>query len=408
VFSARDAYVRDVAELVTATFAARTAKARHAATPLAGRSGGGGGGGGGGGVGVSSDSSSDDDASEEAKGVDEPSRVAAAGSGGRLTVVDALVVAGQAGLKHKLVASPHLAKPLARRVAKVLDVQYGGARGVRDAVALAQDVLRATDLARETRALAALFGHLSRDTGLAAVGAQEVAAAIDAGVASTVLLAARAPFVHLRLRHRDAGLERSLVLHASSAALAWPRARAEGAPAVSFEQWADDVEGEALEAATSFAAAAAAAGDGTPTPTGAGAGVGTGTGAGTLNGGAGLSLAPAARLWGGGDSGCWQVLHALPLRQWLAAASPAAGASVVHVRGGSASASQLQAGLGGVAAVLRYPVALAEAAEELAGGAAAENDAAADSEDDDDEDEEDWSDDEGGAFDDSDADSLFG
>lgn len=100
-------------------------------------------------------------------------------------IVDKIVIAGSAGFKRELELDTRLA-PL---VVAVVDVAYGGAQGLREALTKAGPALLAADQAAELEQLRRFFAQLDKGTERHFYGPRELLSALERGAVHTLLLA---------------------------------------------------------------------------------------------------------------------------------------------------------------------------------------------------------------------------
>ncbi len=109
-------------------------------------------------------------------------------SGDAKPIVRGLVVAGAANLKSALVDANALDQRLRAIIVAVLDVSYGGASGLREAIALAGPTLRSSELTKEVELVRGFFNQVARDTGRTCYGLRESFEALELGAVEQLLV----------------------------------------------------------------------------------------------------------------------------------------------------------------------------------------------------------------------------
>jgi len=107
------------------------------------------------------------------------------------------VVAGCADLKNELVEA--LDQRLAKIVACVVDVQYGGQPGFQQAIKLTEDRLADIKFVREQKAVSKLFEYIAKN-GKYCIGFQDTMYALEAGTVETLLIWDQLPHMRTELK----------------------------------------------------------------------------------------------------------------------------------------------------------------------------------------------------------------
>ncbi|KAJ7188939.1 peptide chain release factor eRF1/aRF1 [Mycena filopes] len=102
--------------------------------------------------------------------------------------VKGLVLAGSAELKNELAGSELLDARLRNKVAKVVDVSYGGESGFNQAIDLAADALADVRFVQEKKIIQGYFTEISRDTGRYCYGVTDTLTALELGAVETLIL----------------------------------------------------------------------------------------------------------------------------------------------------------------------------------------------------------------------------
>jgi len=126
-----------------------------------------------------------------------------------LPYVVGLIVAGCADLKQELVEC--LDQRLAKIVACVVDVQYGGHAGFQQAVKQTEDKLSELKYIREQKAVSKLFEYIAKN-GRYSIGIQDTMFALESGTVETLLLWDQLPHVRSELVSRVTSKKR-IVYH---------------------------------------------------------------------------------------------------------------------------------------------------------------------------------------------------
>ena len=127
--------------------------------------------------------------------------------------VDRLVVSGPGPTKEAFLKDDHLEYRLRGKVVGVLDTSYAGSEGVREAFALAGDLLKGVRLADERRLVETLLSKVGGP--LAAYGLDDVMSSIRDRSAETVLVAddPTHPIDHLGLLCSEHGIRLEVISH---------------------------------------------------------------------------------------------------------------------------------------------------------------------------------------------------
>lgn len=107
-------------------------------------------------------------------------------TGDRVTI-SGLILAGSADFKHDLSQSSMLDARLSSKVMKIVDINHGGERGLKEAIGLASDVLTNVKLISEKMILSTFFEQLALDTGKVAYGVEQTMKALDLAAVDTIM-----------------------------------------------------------------------------------------------------------------------------------------------------------------------------------------------------------------------------
>lgn len=99
-----------------------------------------------------------------------------------------IIVGGPGPAKHEFLKGDYLHYELKDRILGVFDIGYSGEEGVYELAKRAGDVMRDVRYVREREALDELLYHVSRDTGLAVYGEDEVRKALSMGAVAKLLV----------------------------------------------------------------------------------------------------------------------------------------------------------------------------------------------------------------------------
>lgn len=102
--------------------------------------------------------------------------------------VHGLVLAGSADFKSELHQSDMLDQRLKAKVAKVVDVGYGGENGLNQAIEQSEEVLQNIKLVAEKKAIKAFFEEVMSGSGKVCFGAEETMSCIEMGCVETLLV----------------------------------------------------------------------------------------------------------------------------------------------------------------------------------------------------------------------------
>ena len=103
------------------------------------------------------------------------------------TNVKGIVLAGSADLKTVLGQSNLFARELKEIIVATVDVSYGGAAGLNEAIEAAKDVLGSLRLVKEKELLKRYFDEIASDSGLVCFGAEDTMAALEMGAVKTLI-----------------------------------------------------------------------------------------------------------------------------------------------------------------------------------------------------------------------------
>lgn len=99
-----------------------------------------------------------------------------------------IIIGGPGPSKQEFAEGDYLHYELKSKIIAILDTGYGGEPGIYELLERAKDVLKDTQLLKEKQAVNEFLYHLSRDTGLAVYGEEEVRSALVAGAVEKLLL----------------------------------------------------------------------------------------------------------------------------------------------------------------------------------------------------------------------------
>jgi len=99
-----------------------------------------------------------------------------------------IIVGGPGPAKHEFLKGDYLHYELRDKVLGVFDIGYSGEEGIYELAKRARDVIKDVRYVREQEALDELLYHISRDTGLAIYGEQEVRRALELGAVDKLLI----------------------------------------------------------------------------------------------------------------------------------------------------------------------------------------------------------------------------
>jgi len=122
--------------------------------------------------------------------------------------VAGLVVGGCADLKNELVEA--LDQRLAKIVACVVDVQYGGQAGFQQAIKLTEDRLSDMKFVREQKAVSKLFEYIAKD-GKYCIGFQDTMYALEAGTVDSLLVWDKLEHMRSELKSTSTSAKKSRV-----------------------------------------------------------------------------------------------------------------------------------------------------------------------------------------------------
>ncbi len=102
--------------------------------------------------------------------------------------IKGILVGGPGKSKEEFIEKSGLTNELKQKIIAVKDLGYTGDFGLQELLDKCDDVLAKEEVMHEKRLMHQFFEHLSKDTGLAAYGQEEVLRAIKMGAADTVLI----------------------------------------------------------------------------------------------------------------------------------------------------------------------------------------------------------------------------
>ncbi|VVU95340.1 eRF1 domain 2 [seawater metagenome] len=102
--------------------------------------------------------------------------------------VKGLILAGSAELKVELSESQHFDGRLKPKVISIIDIAYGGANGLNQAIELSAETLSNVKLVEEKKLLESYFHEITMDTGKFCFGIKNSMMAVEAGVSDTLIV----------------------------------------------------------------------------------------------------------------------------------------------------------------------------------------------------------------------------
>jgi peptide chain release factor subunit 1 len=130
--------------------------------------------------------------------------------------VESIVFAGFGDVKSHLAKCDELDPRIAKKIAKLVDIQYGGDAGLSEALSRANEFLQELQSSSERNVVSSFMSELATDTGMACFGETDVFFALDGGAVKTLILWDSLPMVRCTLRNKDTGA--SKVAYAQSEA----------------------------------------------------------------------------------------------------------------------------------------------------------------------------------------------
>jgi len=102
--------------------------------------------------------------------------------------VDGIVLAGCADFKNDLYQSDMLDQRIKAKVAKIVDVGYGGENGLNQAIEQSEEVLQNIKLVAEKKAIKTFFDEVVSGSGKACFGAEETMGCLEMGCVETLII----------------------------------------------------------------------------------------------------------------------------------------------------------------------------------------------------------------------------
>lgn len=118
-------------------------------------------------------------------------------------IVDGIIIAGIAEFKSELEQRGLLDHRLEPIIIKILDISYGGERGLDQAIELSSDTLSNVKIISERAILTKFMECLAQDNGKYCFGISETLLALEAGAVDTLLIWDEHPFCRYTLRAGD-------------------------------------------------------------------------------------------------------------------------------------------------------------------------------------------------------------
>lgn len=122
------------------------------------------------------------------------------------------VIAGNGELKRFVASHPKLLSEIRKRIVRVLDVGYGGAAGLRQAVNMSKDVLKEFRAEGERKLLQKLFTRIQRDDMRYALG-RDAFEALESGAVETLLVSEDSGYKTVVCAVREEGAEKRSYEH---------------------------------------------------------------------------------------------------------------------------------------------------------------------------------------------------
>lgn len=102
--------------------------------------------------------------------------------------LEGILVGGPGPTKEEFLAKGNLSTELKNKIIGTLDIGYTGESGLEELVSKSKDILAETEVTKEKQIVNQFMEHLSKDTGLAAYGEEEIRDAIMKGAVELLLL----------------------------------------------------------------------------------------------------------------------------------------------------------------------------------------------------------------------------
>ncbi|MEM4810483.1 MAG: peptide chain release factor aRF-1 [Thermofilum sp.] len=118
-----------------------------------------------------------------------------------------IIIGGPGPSKQEFAEGDYLHYELKSKVLAVLDTGYGGEAGIYELLERAREILKDSQLLREKQAVNEFLYHLSRDTGLAVYGEEEVRGALSAGAVQKLLVSEGVSKVRVKAACAQCGYE---------------------------------------------------------------------------------------------------------------------------------------------------------------------------------------------------------
>ncbi|HDI31248.1 MAG TPA: peptide chain release factor 1 [Thermofilum sp.] len=123
-----------------------------------------------------------------------------------------IVVGGPGPSKYEFVEGDYLHYTLKRKVLKVVDIGYSGEAGIYELAERAKEVFRDVQYIREKELMNEFLYNISRDTGLALYGIEEVLKGLELGVVDKLLLSEKLDRYFVKIRCLSCGYEGRLIV----------------------------------------------------------------------------------------------------------------------------------------------------------------------------------------------------
>lgn len=102
--------------------------------------------------------------------------------------VNSLILSGNGTLKNDFVKFNDLSEIIKDGIKKIIDVSYGGEKGLKNTIKLAGDFLSNVELIDEIKVLETYFDHISKDTGLFCYGIEDTIYCLEASAIEELIV----------------------------------------------------------------------------------------------------------------------------------------------------------------------------------------------------------------------------